>query len=576
MFQLRDYQQQAVHAVIQHFRHSDESALIVLPTGAGKSLVIAELARLAHYPVLVLAHVSELVEQNASKYQALGQSCSIYAAGLKSKNTDFPICFGSIQSVANNLNDFSQYFSLVIIDECHRVNAQKDTQYQRLLTHLKQFNPHLKVLGLTATPYRLNQGWCYEYDYRGFVRPVKEAAFKHCIYELPLRVLITRHYLTPPRLIDAAIAEYKFDDCQNNRGIFEPERMNHLLQASQRVTQSIIQQIVDLSLQRQGIMIFAATVEHAQEIMGYLANESAGLVIAETPSPERARIIQQFKNRTIKFLVNVSVLTTGFDAPHVDFIAILRPTESVSLFQQIIGRGLRLSEGKQECLVIDYAGNGFDIYQPEIGSPKPDSDSVLVQIKCPECGFENNFWGHISAEGEVLEHFGRRCQGIIEIQHQIQQCHYRFRYKQCPQCLTENDIAARICQHCKYRLIDPDDLLKKALNLKDAKIIRCSGMSFSKQNNILIICYYDEDGMELKEKFNFSKSDSMQKFIALFGKRQWQTPIEITHIDQVLNYQHQFRHPDFVIARKSKNHYWNIQERIFDYQGRYRLANQLH
>lgn len=576
MHQLRDYQQDAVDAVLNHFRRSDDSALLVLPTGAGKSLVIAELARLAKRRILVLAHVSELVEQNALKYQQLGLKCSVYAAGLKLKQTNEQVCFASIQSAARNLEDFSREYSLVIIDECHRVSSEPTSQYQQLLTHLRQFNSKLKVLGLTATPYRLSQGWCYQFDYRGFVRSGKHFAFKYCIYELPLATLIRRGYLTPPRLVDAPIAQYPFEQCRNPQGLFEQQAVNELLIRSARVTQSIIEQVIELAHSRQGVMIFAATVEHAQEIMGYLSHESCALVVAETPSKERAQIIRQFKTKAIKYLVNVSVLTTGFDAPHVDMIALLRPTESVSLFQQIIGRGLRLSPNKSDCLVIDYAGNGFDLYQPEVGQPKPDSNSVPVMVHCPECGFANTFWGHVDSDGDILEHFGRRCQGLIEAENgAVEQCHYRFRYKQCPHCLGENDIAARRCQYCEAQLIDPDDQLKKALSLKDAMVIRCSGMRFFTDKEQLVIHYYDEDGAELTERFNFKSLRDRKQFNDLFAKRQWTNPQVINRLDDVIRCEQNYRHPDFVVARK-RAHYWKIQHRIFDYQGHYRKAYHSH
>ncbi|MFA0520246.1 DEAD/DEAH box helicase, partial [Vibrio sp. 10N.222.55.E8] len=123
----------------------------------------------------------------------------------------------------------------------------------------------------------------------------------------------------------------------------------------------IVDQIIELAKDKVGIMVFAATVRHAQEILGLLPESESSIVIGETPTLERDQIINDFKERKIKFLVNVSVLTTGFDAPHVDLIAILRPTESISLYQQIVGRGLRLSPGKKACLVLDYAGNSYDL-----------------------------------------------------------------------------------------------------------------------------------------------------------------------------------------------------------------------
>ena len=128
VFKLRDYQQDAITATIKHFKKSNESAVIVLPTGSGKSLVIAELARLAKRKILVLTHVKELVEQNHQKYESYGVTAGIYSAGLKQKETRHQVTFASIQSAARNLSDFSEAYSLIIIDECHRVNLASQTE----------------------------------------------------------------------------------------------------------------------------------------------------------------------------------------------------------------------------------------------------------------------------------------------------------------------------------------------------------------------------------------------------------------------------------------------------------------
>ncbi len=162
-------------------------------------------------------------------------------------------------------------------------------------------------------------------------------------------------------------------------------------------------------------MIFASTVEHAREITGLLPAGEAELITGDTPGPQRDRIIEAFKAQQYRYLVNVAVLTTGFDAPHVDLIAILRPTESVSLYQQIVGRGLRLAPGKTDCLILDYAGNPHDLYAPEVGSPKGKSDNVPVQVFCPACGFANTFWGKTTADGTLIEHFGRRCRAGLKM-----------------------------------------------------------------------------------------------------------------------------------------------------------------
>ena len=581
-FTLRPYQQEAVDATLNHFRKSDESAVIVLPTGAGKSLVIAELARLARRKILVLTHVKELVEQNHAKYESYGLTGGIFSAGLKRRESHQQVTFASVQSVSANLDQFRGEYSLVIIDECHRVSGEETSQYQRIIDLLRQQNDSLKVLGLTATPYRLAMGWIYRYHYRGFVRGEDDKPFQHCIYELPLSYMISRGYLTRPELVNAAVAQYDFSSLTQDRfGEYAERDVNQLLSKHKRVTRAITEQVMELAAERQGVMIFAATVEHAREVTGYLPEHQTALVTGGTDVKDRDSLIQRFKQRQLKYLVNVSVLTTGFDAPHVDFIAILRPTQSVSLYQQIVGRGLRLDEGKKDCLVIDYAGNHVNLHHPEVGEPKPDPNSEPVQVFCPACGFANIFWGKSDGEGLVIEHYGRRCQGLLEPLDGVQserpqQCDYRFRFKECPHCGGENDIAARKCHHCQKAIIDPDDQLRDALKLKDALVLRCAGISLMADGSKLRVTYHGEDGEELSESFDFGKSGARTAFNKLFGRRfaNSQAPKAFSSVDEVLEWQALLPAPDFVIARKQK-YYWQVQERVFDYQGQYRKANEV-
>jgi len=582
-FKLRPYQQEAVDATLDHFRKSDEAAVIVLPTGAGKSLVIAELARLAKRKILVLTHVKELVEQNHAKYESYGLTGGIFSAGLKRKESHHQVTFASVQSVSANLDQFRDEYSLVIIDECHRVSGDDTSQYQRIIELLRQQNDALKVLGLTATPYRLAMGWIYRYHYRGFVRGEDGKPFQHCIYELPLSYMINRGYLTRPELVNAAVAQYDFSALPRDRfGEYAEQDVNQLLSKHKRVTRSIIEQVVELAAERHGVMIFAATVDHAREVTDYLPERETALITGATDQKDRDSLIQRFKQRKLKYLVNVSVLTTGFDAPHVDFIAILRPTQSVSLYQQIVGRGLRLDEGKQNCLVIDYAGNHVNLHHPEVGEPKPNPDSEPVQVFCPGCGFANIFWGKTDSDGRVIEHFGRRCQGLLEPSEggesaepkgRPQQCDYRFRFKECPHCGAENDIAARNCHECQKAIIDPDDQLRDALKLKDAMVIRCAGISLTVDGSKLRITYHGEDGEELNELFDLGKAGQRAVFNRIFGRRfaNGQAPKAFSSADEVFELQALLPAPDFVIARKQK-HYWQVQERVFDYRGRHRKA----
>ncbi|HCG5528656.1 TPA: DEAD/DEAH box helicase [Vibrio parahaemolyticus] len=579
MYTLRPYQADSVKAVIHYFRKHSTPAVIVLPTGAGKSLVIAELARLAKGRVLVLAHVKELVEQNHAKYEGYGLKGAIFSAGLGRKETDQQVVFASVQSVVRNLDSFKNQFSLLVIDECHRVPDDKNSSYQKVITHLRELNPGIKVLGLTATPYRLGMGWIYQYHTRGQVRTEESRFFRDCIFELPIRYLLDENFLTPARMMDAPVLSYDFSQLKPaNTGRYKEAEMDMVIDKAKRATPQIVEQIIQYARERKGVMIFAATVRHAQEIHGLLPEGETAIVIGDTPTPERDAIIQAFKNREIKYLVNVSVLTTGFDAPHVDLIAILRPTESVSLYQQIVGRGLRLSEGKNECLVLDYAGNSYDLYQPEVGDPKPDSTSEIITIPCPACGFNNNFWGKLDSNGFLLEHFGRRCQGYFEDEDtgEREHCGYRFRAKYCGECGADNDIAARICHECDATLVDPDKKLKEALNLKDALIFECTEMDLSvfKSNDgksQLKVTYsgepYQGEGHALVHEFwSLNTKKQKQTFKDQFVRPHLadkHRPFEEASPTRVVANQHRFRLPQFVIARKS-GRFWKLRDKVFE------------
>ncbi|QPK04010.1 DEAD/DEAH box helicase [Vibrio kanaloae] len=574
MYTLRPYQADSVKSVIHYFRKHQTPAVLVLPTGAGKSLVIAELARLAKGRVLVLAHVKELVEQNHEKYEGYGLKGSIFSAGLGRKETDQQVVFASVQSVVRNLDSFSNQFSLLVIDECHRVPDEKNSSYQKVITHLRENNSGIKVLGLTATPYRLGMGWIYQYHTRGQVRSDEPRFFRDCIFELPIRYLLDEGFLTPARMIDAPVLSYDFSQLKPaSTGRYKEAELDMVIEQSKRATPQIVDQIIHLAQDKLGIMVFAATVRHAQEILGLLPEGEASLVIGDTPTLERDQIINDFKERRIKFLVNVSVLTTGFDAPHVDLIAILRPTESISLYQQIVGRGLRLSPGKKECLVLDYAGNSYDLYQPEVGDPKPDSDGEIITIPCPACGFNNNFWGKLDSNGLLLEHFGRKCQGYFtdEDTGEREHCNYRFRAKYCGECGADNDIAARICHECDATLVDPDKKLKEALNLKDALVFECLEMDLNvlkddKGKSQLKVTYRGENQAQVHEFWSLTTKKQKQNFKDQFVRPHLadrHRPFEESSPTKVVAHQHRFRPPQFVIARKV-GRFWKMRDKIFE------------
>ncbi len=574
MFQLREYQQQAVNNVIKFFQKKREPAVIVLPTGAGKSLVIAELARIAKGRVLILAHVKELVEQNYQKYMSYGLSAGIFSASLGKKDFEQKAIFGGVQSVARAPDDFFNDFSLLIIDECHRVAEDGATQYQEVIKKLQQRNPNLCILGLTATPYRLGLGWIYEYSQTGEIKTTKTRFFKQCVFELPLSYMVKNKFLINPVKVDIPVTCYDFSELTDRDRMYTTAEVEEILKSQKRLTPFIIKNIIDITekFNRQGVMIFSSTVKHAEEIMTYLPEGEARLVIGDTEMNKRDQIVADFKQKKFKYLVNVSVLTTGFDAPHVDVIAILRPTDSNSLYQQIIGRGLRLSEGKKDCFILDYTGMGHDIYAPEISDKRPAKDTVPVRIPCPRCHFENDFWGYVDHDGMIIEHFGRTCRAAIQDPQtlKITPCGFRFRFKLCHACGAENDITARQCEKCKATLIDADAKLKQAKLSKNAHILTPDRVTFEQRkdknsNPYLEIRYYDYDAQYVSEAHFFSNPSSIKKFNINFLRSHLRRPelaIEIQSPQDVIDLQGLFRLPSFVIARK-QDKFWKITEKVF-------------
>ena len=572
-YQLRDYQKQAVRNAVQYFKKDRSPVVIVLPTGAGKSLVIAELARIARGRVLVLAHVKELVEQNHAKYQSYGLQAGIYSAGLGQKDDQEKVIFGSIQSVARAPNEFFDSFSLLVIDECHRVAEQGETQYQEVIAKLRDKSPELCILGLTATPYRLGLGWIYETSFAGEVKSRAKRFFKHCVFELPLGYMIKHGFLTIPVKVDIPVTCYDFSELTDGDRPYTENEIEKILKGQKRLTPLIIRNIVDIAqrFDRKGVMIFSASVKHAEEVMTYLPSGDARLVLGDTPQDERDQIIEHFKQKRFKYLVNVSVLTTGFDAPHVDVIAILRPTESNALYQQIVGRGLRLSEGKKDCYILDYTGVDHDILTPEIDEKRPAKDTVPVLVQCPVCSFENSFWGYV-IDGEVIEHFGRRCRGLTRDEHsfEITPCTFRFRSKICHACGAENDIAAGACKKCSATLVDADAKLKQAKLSKFSHVMTPDRVTFEERtdkhaNRYLEIRYYDLDSHFLSEAFFFDTPSSIKRFNINFLRSHLRRPelaIELTSSSEAIKYRALYRLPAFLIARK-QDKFWKITEKVF-------------
>jgi DNA repair protein RadD len=319
----------------------------------------------------------------------------------------------------------------------------------------------------------------------------RDPYFTKCVYTVGARDLIAQGFLTEP-VIGGTMAE-GYDThglVANAQGKFDADAVDRAYHGHGRKTAAIVADVVRQAADRRGVMFFAATVHHAREVLASLPPDLSAIVTGETPKAERDSLIRRFKARALKYVVNVSVLTTGFDAPHVDMIAILRKTESVGLLQQIIGRGLRVSPGKADCLILDYTTNledhcpDGDLFAPVVRAGKAAESGGGITACCPLCAYENQFTANpqylgfkhdaagyaldldgrqvMSEWGPVPVHLGRRCMGMAQTgaRGKYERCGYRWTSKECPHCLAANDIAARYCCECKGEIVDPNDKLR--------------------------------------------------------------------------------------------------------------------
>ena len=388
----RHYQKSAHDATWQYLSNQSGEPLIVLPTGAGKSLVIAmlvEQARKFDARVIVLQHRKELIEQNAEKIQILlpDIKVGVYSAGLNSRDTDADVVCAGIQSVHNKAHEFGRR-ELILIDEVHLVSGKDDSMYGKFLADIRAINPRARMVGLTATPFRTGEG------------PVcgRDKLFQRICYEAFTGDLIREGWLCPVtnKPADATVDTSKI----KRRGSeFISSEMAKAFDSGDKV-ELACGEIVAKCHDRHSVLVFSAGVEHAEhvaETLRTLTGERVGLVTGETLPVERVTTLADFKAGNLRWLVNCDVLTTGFDAPCIDAIAILRATMSPGLFAQIVGRGLRKHESVSNCLILDFGQNiarHGSIDDPNYGRATAGSGSGSAVEKngrgkaCLNCGID--------------------------------------------------------------------------------------------------------------------------------------------------------------------------------------------
>lgn len=349
MLTLRTYQQEAVDAFYQTIKDKVPGhGLIEHATGLGKSVVIAKIAAdMTGWGrrVLILAHVAELLEQNHGKLQTMLPDIPVglYSASLKRRDITASPLVAGIQSIHNKAAQVFPPPDVAIIDECHLLSPNSGSMYRKFLADLWQQNPKMRLLGLTATPYRLKGGCLIS---------SKDSLFSHTIHRFGMGDGIREGYLAPITS-KASPVQADMSGVATVNGDFSQEQMAERF--SPALTLKALEDLLTKAHDRRSILIFAANVQHAEFITECL--DGAAMVDGSTPKETRARLIKDFRQRRLRFLVNVNVLTTGFDAPNVDCIGLLRATKSPGLYVQIVGRGTRKAEGKENCLLLDFGGN---------------------------------------------------------------------------------------------------------------------------------------------------------------------------------------------------------------------------
>jgi DNA repair protein RadD len=385
--ELRGYQRGAIDALYDYFGQNTGNPLVVMPTGTGKSVVIAGFVReaLAAFPdtrILMLTHVKELIAQN---FQALirmwpGAPAGIYSAGLSRRDIHAQILFAGIQSIHRHASRV-QRCDLVIIDEAHLLSRNDGSMYRKFLMDLDVINAGLlKVVGFTATPYRLDTG---------LLHVGKDRIFTDIAYTVPVLEMIQQGYLCPvvPKQTETQL---DVSGVGTRGGEFIAGQLEAAVDVDD-VTRAAVAEIVRHGAGRGSWLVFCSGVKHARHVRDAIREHgiSCEMVTGDTPPAERDAILAAYKAGRLRCVTNANVLTTGFDAPGTDLVALMRPTKSVGLYVQMVGRGTRLAPGKDDCLVLDFAGNTarhgpIDTVDGHRGEKDDEPGEAPVKT-CPEC-----------------------------------------------------------------------------------------------------------------------------------------------------------------------------------------------
>lgn len=567
MKDLYPYQKTAINECWDALILNDQPVLLMASVGAGKSLMLADiLLRMQKLgkKSLCLVNNAELVRNNHATFSEQGGNASVYCAALSSKDTSESVIFGTPKTILNGINKSEKIahikFNIILVDEAHTIDYLNDRSvFMRILRYFKLAYPNMRVLGATGTNFR----------FKGYGIVGDLCLFKRQVGNITTEKLINDAYLVEP-IFDVnkdLIIDFSNVKIKKN-GNFNQKQLQEVIDKSSDLTSLICKQIIHIveSKNRFGVFIFATTKQHAFEILNHLPPEKSALILGETSQKERTSILNNARNGNIKYIVNISIISVGIDVPAYDTIAYLRPTESLVLLVQTIGRVLRLSEktGKKDALILDFSGNidrnsDFDdpilmkaLQQKNEDQPKP--------IICPRCQEKNT------------EH-ARRCIGQND---QQKRCEYFFEFKKCinSECLVKNDITARHCRSCNEQLIDPNDKLNlniKQYELKQLKVTESVYKIKHLNQSFCVNCSYicqDDQGFlkNLHEKYYLTTDKSRNFFYYKFIQKHCNNPQKwYNHLKEpstIKNMIAMAKNPSFIIIKQYEDNY-KIKDKIF-------------
>lgn len=374
MKELRTYQEAATKS-LWLFLHDNPNRhpLVVAPVGAGKSLLIGEFvkriqAEYSRTRIVMLTHVKELLEQNMAELKEQYPSCDagFYSASLKQKRMNNDVTFASIQSIYSKANEFNRAPELILVDECHLIPHKIQTRYRQFINDCLKLNPNLRVIGFTGTPFRADSGRLDEGDNR---------LFDSVAYEIPMKYMFDEGYLCRPILPEGGVKTLiDVEGVKTRVGDYIQSELEKAVDKAE-ITDPCVEEIIELGKDRKRWLVFTAGIDHCMHVTAALRERgvSCDMITGKTPQKERKAIIERYNKGELTCLVNVAVLTTGFNSPPIDLLAFMRPTRSPVLYVQTIGRGLRpvyaagydlstkqgrldaiANSGKPNCLVLDF------------------------------------------------------------------------------------------------------------------------------------------------------------------------------------------------------------------------------